>query len=162
MKIHRCLLFVIITLMISVLHCSCQSLEERALSNDLNYPELDRSKMAIASLNDLLNVLDFASRQEMGGNQLGSFSDYDLIDSMMATRFGQPRENSDSKRSWRKMNAVWGKRGNRNSGWTKFAATWGKREPRWNNLKGLWGKRANKWGKLTSVWGKRQEISQSY
>uniref|UniRef100_A0A182WZ64 Uncharacterized protein n=1 Tax=Anopheles quadriannulatus TaxID=34691 RepID=A0A182WZ64_ANOQN len=159
MKMHRCLLCVVIALM-SVLHCSGQSSEERALGSDLNYPELDRSKMPIASLNGLLDTLEHDSTRQLGGGP----DDYELVDSL-AARLGYPHANGDIKRSWSKMNAAWGKRvsgGNRNSGWTKFGAAWGKREPGWNNLKGLWGKRADKWDKLASAWGKRQELSRSY
>lgn len=117
MKMHRCLLCVVIALM-SVLHCSGQSSEERALGSDPNYPELDRSKMQMASLNGLLDTLEHDSTRQLGGGP----DDYELVDSL-AARLGYPHANGDIKRSWSKMNAAWGKRlsgGNRNSGWTKF------------------------------------------
>ncbi|XP_050073073.1 prothoracicostatic peptides [Anopheles maculipalpis] len=155
MKMHRSLLCLVVTLM-SVLHCSCQSSDERVLPNDPNYPELDHSKMA--SLNGLLDSLDHDSRQVGGSNP----DDYETADGI-AARLGYPHLNGDAKRSWSKMNAAWGKRaGSRNSGWTRIGAAWGKREPGWNNLKGLWGKRADKWDKLAAAWGKRQELSRSY
>uniref|UniRef100_A0A182W5E3 Uncharacterized protein n=1 Tax=Anopheles minimus TaxID=112268 RepID=A0A182W5E3_9DIPT len=168
MKIHRCLLCVVITLM-SVLHCNCQSSEERVLTNDPNYPELEHTKIPMASINGLLDSLDHDNRQVVVGsggiisNQLAP-EDYEAADTL-AARLGYSRLNGETKRSWSKMNAAWGKRangGNRNSGWNKFGAAWGKREPGWNNLKGLWGKRSDKWDKLASAWGKRQEISRSY
>uniref|UniRef100_A0A182QEW9 Uncharacterized protein n=1 Tax=Anopheles farauti TaxID=69004 RepID=A0A182QEW9_9DIPT len=156
MKVYRCLLCVVITLM-SVLHCGCQSSEERPLANDANYPELDRSKLPLAGLNGLLDNFDQDGRQTP---QI----DYDTVDGLAAL-LGYAQLNGDIKRGWGKMKAAWGKRatsGNRNSGWTKFGAAWGKREPGWNNLKGLWGKRADKWDKLAEAWGKRQELSRSY
>uniref|UniRef100_A0A182RMU0 Uncharacterized protein n=1 Tax=Anopheles funestus TaxID=62324 RepID=A0A182RMU0_ANOFN len=168
MKMHRCLLCVVITLM-SVLHCSCQSSEERVLTNEPNYPELEHSKIPMASINGLLDTLDHDNRQAAvgSGGIIGSQlapEDYETAENL-AARLGYPHLGGETKRSWSKMNAAWGKRagaGNRNSGWTKFGAAWGKREPGWNNLKGLWGKRADKWDKLASAWGKRQEISRSY
>ncbi|XP_035899395.1 prothoracicostatic peptides [Anopheles stephensi] len=157
MKMYRGLLCVALTLM-SALHCSCQSSDERVLANEPSYPELDHSKIPMASLNGLLDTLEHDSRQLGGSNP----EDYETADSL-AARLGYPHLNGEAKRGWGKMNAAWGKRaGSRNSGWTKFGAAWGKREPGWNNLKGLWGKRADKWDKLASAWGKRQEISRSY
>uniref|UniRef100_A0A182N1I9 Uncharacterized protein n=1 Tax=Anopheles dirus TaxID=7168 RepID=A0A182N1I9_9DIPT len=159
MKVYRCLLCVVITLM-SVLHCSCQSSEERPVANEPNYPELDRGKMPLAGL---LDTFDQDGRQTQPGGPLVPI-DYDPVDGLTA-RLGYAQLNGAIKRSWGRMNAAWGKRaagGNRNSGWTKLGAAWGKREPGWNNLKGLWGKRADKWDKLAAAWGKRQELSRSY
>ncbi|XP_053678476.1 uncharacterized protein LOC128728852 [Anopheles nili] len=172
MKVHRCILCLVITLM-SVLHCSCQSSEERPLTNEANYPEIDRSKLPLASLSGLLDSLEHASSGSRQINAGGIAANNPLLQvdpeipdpSDLAARLGYAQLNNDIKRSWNKMNAAWGKRvtgGNRNAGWTKFGAAWGKREPGWNNLKGLWGKRTDKWDKLASAWGKRQEMSRSY
>uniref|UniRef100_A0A182IR06 Uncharacterized protein n=1 Tax=Anopheles atroparvus TaxID=41427 RepID=A0A182IR06_ANOAO len=168
MKVQRSVICLVITLM-SVMSCICQSSDERTLASELSLSELDRVKPPLDNLNGLLERVgngdgDRPSAGTSDSDDASAPLDYDTAESN-AARLGYDRHNNDAKRSWNKMNAAWGKRGNnggRNAGWTRFGGAWGKREPGWNNLKGLWGKRADKWDKLSSAWGKRQQLSRAF
>ncbi|XP_035790078.1 allatostatins MIP-like [Anopheles albimanus] len=170
MKLYRCTLCLVVVLFASVWYARGQDFEERSLANVAKLQMQGKPLEALSV--SLLGAYGDGSNQhlpeqsEESSRRLLPNMNYEQEgDNMLAWLGNAPVQPAgEMKRSWNRMNAVWGKRvngGGRNAGWTRFGGSWGKREPGWNNLKGLWGKRAEKWDKLASAWGKRQEVSQS-
>ncbi|XP_050101309.1 allatostatins MIP [Anopheles aquasalis] len=171
MKLYRCTFCLVVVLFVSVWYAHGQDSEGRSLANMAKLQVQGKPLEAISI--GLLGAYGDGSNQHLleQSEQLSrrlspKINDDKEGENMLAWLGNAPvQPTREMKRSWNRMNAVWGKRvnaGGRNAGWTKFGGSWGKREPGWNNLKGLWGKRAEKWDKLASAWGKRQEVSQSF
>ena len=87
------------------------------------------------------------------------------------------QESEVDKRSWNKMQGVWGKRSSAQpqANWNGMRAVWGKRSPetgtslielpslgmpstasngKWNQLRQMWGKRT--WQNMNQMWGRRK------